>query len=150
MRDGDANEDEDEKNDEINYERLEDLMGRNIPLIVCVKLELREGLKIAVLARFFSILAFYFTAKYVDQGLHRLMAATSKKAPVQLAARQDELMDLSRWVEYVVREESTTYVFGLELIKYQNVKKGNGANASYCHDMCWEKAGNETKDGSSD
>ena len=45
-----------------------DLIGRNIPLIECVKLESRKGLKIAVLARFFLIPAFYFTAKYADQG----------------------------------------------------------------------------------
>ncbi|GKA78795.1 protein FAR1-related sequence 5, partial [Tanacetum coccineum] len=52
-----------------------DLMGQNIPLIVCVKLESREGLKIAVLARFFPIPAFYFTAKYADQG--RMIFLTS-------------------------------------------------------------------------
>ncbi|PWA53934.1 Equilibrative nucleoside transporter [Artemisia annua] len=45
-----------------------DLIGRNVPLIECVKLESRRGLKIAVLARFFLIPAFYFTAKYADQG----------------------------------------------------------------------------------
>ncbi|PWA90075.1 Equilibrative nucleoside transporter [Artemisia annua] len=45
-----------------------DLIGRNIPLIEFVKLESRKGLKIAVLARFFLIPAFYFTAKYADQG----------------------------------------------------------------------------------
>nr|GEY90897.1 probable inactive receptor kinase At5g58300 [Tanacetum cinerariifolium] len=40
----------------------------------------------------------------------------------QSAAGQDEPVDLSRLVEYVVREEWTTDVYGLELIKYQNVK----------------------------
>ncbi|PWA86114.1 Equilibrative nucleoside transporter [Artemisia annua] len=45
-----------------------DLIGRYIPLIECVNLESRKGLKIAVLARFFLIPAFYFTAKYADQG----------------------------------------------------------------------------------
>ncbi|GKB68876.1 hypothetical protein Tco_0930288 [Tanacetum coccineum] len=51
------------------------------------------------------------------------MDIMSYRAPVQSAAGQDELIDLLRWVEYVVREEWTTYVFGLELIKYRNVKK---------------------------
>ncbi|CAH1423512.1 unnamed protein product [Lactuca virosa] len=45
-----------------------DLVGRYIPLIKCVKLESRKGLMIAVLARFLLIPAFYFTAKYADQG----------------------------------------------------------------------------------
>ncbi|GJT06833.1 equilibrative nucleotide transporter 3-like protein [Tanacetum coccineum] len=45
-----------------------DLIGRNIPLIECVKLESRKGLKIVVLARFFLIPTFYFFAKYADQG----------------------------------------------------------------------------------
>ncbi|CAI9280166.1 unnamed protein product [Lactuca saligna] len=45
-----------------------DLVGRYIPLIKCVKLESRKGLMIAVLGRFLLIPAFYFTAKYADQG----------------------------------------------------------------------------------
>ncbi|KAJ9560656.1 hypothetical protein OSB04_005816 [Centaurea solstitialis] len=45
-----------------------DLVGRYVPLIECVKLESRAGLMIAVVARFFLIPAFYFTAKYADQG----------------------------------------------------------------------------------
>ncbi|KAL7604187.1 hypothetical protein Lser_V15G17022 [Lactuca serriola] len=45
-----------------------DLVGRYIPLIKCMKLESRKGLMIAVLARYLLIPAFYFTAKYADQG----------------------------------------------------------------------------------
>ncbi|EEF44522.1 nucleoside transporter, putative [Ricinus communis] len=45
-----------------------DLIGRNIPLIKSLKLESRKGLMIAVLSRFLLIPAFYFTAKYADQG----------------------------------------------------------------------------------
>ncbi|KAJ9560657.1 hypothetical protein OSB04_005817 [Centaurea solstitialis] len=45
-----------------------DLVGRCVPLIECVKLESRAVLMIMVVARFFLIPAFYFTAKYADQG----------------------------------------------------------------------------------
>lgn len=45
-----------------------DLIARYIPLIKCVKLESRKGLMIAILSRFLLIPAFYFTAKYGDQG----------------------------------------------------------------------------------
>ncbi|KAL6975747.1 Epsin-3, clathrin recruitment and traffic between the Golgi and endosome [Sarracenia purpurea var. burkii] len=45
-----------------------DLIGRYIPLIKCVKLESRGGIAIAVLSRFLLVPAFYFTAKYGDQG----------------------------------------------------------------------------------
>ncbi|KAG6594637.1 Equilibrative nucleotide transporter 3 [Cucurbita argyrosperma subsp. argyrosperma] len=45
-----------------------DLIGRYIPLINCLKLESRKGLFIAILCRFLLIPAFYFTAKYGDQG----------------------------------------------------------------------------------
>ncbi|KAJ1434811.1 Equilibrative nucleoside transporter [Sesbania bispinosa] len=45
-----------------------DLTSRYIPLIKCLKLESRKGLLIAVLSRFLLIPAFYFTAKYGDQG----------------------------------------------------------------------------------
>ncbi|KAK7412258.1 hypothetical protein VNO78_03709 [Psophocarpus tetragonolobus] len=47
---------------------LLDLISRYIPLIRCLKLESRKGLLIAVLSRFLLIPAFYFTAKYGDQG----------------------------------------------------------------------------------
>lgn len=45
-----------------------DLIGRYIPLIKCMKLESRKVLTIAILSRFLLVPAFYFTAKYGDQG----------------------------------------------------------------------------------
>ncbi|KAL2475448.1 Equilibrative nucleotide transporter 3 [Abeliophyllum distichum] len=45
-----------------------DLIGRYTPLIKSIKLESRKGLLIASLSRFLFIPAFYFTAKYGDQG----------------------------------------------------------------------------------
>lgn len=45
-----------------------DLVGRYTPLINCLKLESRKGLMIAIVARFLFVPAFYFTAKYGDQG----------------------------------------------------------------------------------
>ncbi|KAJ0264941.1 hypothetical protein HA466_0013240 [Hirschfeldia incana] len=44
------------------------LVGRYTPLVECLKIENRKGLTIATLSRFFLIPAFYFTAKYGDQG----------------------------------------------------------------------------------
>ncbi|KAI9177290.1 hypothetical protein LWI28_013291 [Acer negundo] len=45
-----------------------DLIGRYIPLVKFLKLESRKGLMVAVLSRFLLIPAFYFTAKYGEQG----------------------------------------------------------------------------------
>ncbi|KAJ0081398.1 hypothetical protein Patl1_10913 [Pistacia atlantica] len=45
-----------------------DLISRYVPLVECLKLESRKGLMIAILARFLLVPAFYFTAKYADQG----------------------------------------------------------------------------------
>ncbi|XP_033135546.1 equilibrative nucleotide transporter 3 [Brassica rapa] len=45
-----------------------DLIGRYTPLVKWLKLENRKGLTVAVLSRYFLIPAFYFTAKYADQG----------------------------------------------------------------------------------
>ncbi|XP_075478498.1 equilibrative nucleotide transporter 3-like [Primulina tabacum] len=45
-----------------------DLIGRYVPLIERIKLKSRKGLVMAVVARFLLIPAFYFTAKYGDQG----------------------------------------------------------------------------------
>lgn len=45
-----------------------DLISRYIPLVECIKLESRKGLMCATLARFLLVPAFYFTAKYSDQG----------------------------------------------------------------------------------
>ncbi|KAJ8427874.1 hypothetical protein Cgig2_008702 [Carnegiea gigantea] len=47
---------------------VRDLVGRYTPLITFTRVESRVGLLIAVLARFLFIPAFYFTAKYADQG----------------------------------------------------------------------------------
>ncbi|GAB4831084.1 hypothetical protein Ancab_005094 [Ancistrocladus abbreviatus] len=45
-----------------------DLISRYTPLIDFLRLESPKGLMIAILARFLFIPAFYFTAKYADQG----------------------------------------------------------------------------------
>lgn len=45
-----------------------DFIGRYIPLVEWLKMESRKGLLIAILSRFLLIPAFYFTAKYGDQG----------------------------------------------------------------------------------
>lgn len=45
-----------------------DLIGRYVPLIEHIKLKSRKGLLIAVVSRFLLIPAFYYTAKYGDQG----------------------------------------------------------------------------------
>ncbi|KAJ7948236.1 Equilibrative nucleotide transporter 3 [Quillaja saponaria] len=47
---------------------VSDLIGRYIPLVKCLKLESRKCLMIMILARFLLVPAFYFTAKYGDQG----------------------------------------------------------------------------------
>lgn len=45
-----------------------DLIGRYVPCFDFLKLESRKGLMIVILARFLLVPAFYFTAKYGDQG----------------------------------------------------------------------------------
>nr|GEV27549.1 equilibrative nucleotide transporter 3-like [Tanacetum cinerariifolium] len=45
-----------------------DLIGRYTPLIQCTNIESRKWLMIAIISRFLFIPAFYFTAKYGDQG----------------------------------------------------------------------------------
>lgn len=45
-----------------------DFIARYIPLVPWLKLESRKGLMIATLSRFLLVPAFYFTAKYGDQG----------------------------------------------------------------------------------
>ncbi|KAK7313846.1 hypothetical protein VNO77_39048 [Canavalia gladiata] len=52
----------------ISIHNIFDLISTYIPLIKCLKLESRKGLLIATLSRFLLIPAFYFTAKYGDQG----------------------------------------------------------------------------------
>ncbi|XP_026433812.1 equilibrative nucleotide transporter 3-like [Papaver somniferum] len=44
-----------------------DLLGRYIPIVESLKLELRKGLMIAIVSRFALVPAFYFTAKYGEQ-----------------------------------------------------------------------------------
>lgn len=45
-----------------------DLIGRYIPLLEFLKLESRKMITVAILCRFLLVPAFYFTAKYGDQG----------------------------------------------------------------------------------
>ncbi|KAI3440691.1 uncharacterized protein J3R85_003129 [Psidium guajava] len=45
-----------------------DLIGRYIPLVKFLKMESRKWLTTAILSRFLLVPAFYFTAKYGDQG----------------------------------------------------------------------------------
>lgn len=45
-----------------------DLIGRYIPLLKFLKLESRKMITVAILCRFLLVPAFYFTAKYGDQG----------------------------------------------------------------------------------
>lgn len=45
-----------------------DLAGRYAPLVKWLKVEDRKGLTVAVLSRYLLVPAFYFTAKYGDQG----------------------------------------------------------------------------------
>ncbi|PQQ06791.1 equilibrative nucleotide transporter 3 [Prunus yedoensis var. nudiflora] len=47
---------------------VNDLIGRYIPLVKFLKLENRRGLMVVILSRFLLVPAFYFTAKYGDQG----------------------------------------------------------------------------------
>jgi len=49
-----------------------DLVGRYTPLIKFTRLTFRKGLMLAIISHFLFILAFYFTAKYGDQG-HMIM-----------------------------------------------------------------------------
>lgn len=47
---------------------VSDLIGRYIPLLKCLKLESRKLITVTILSRFLLVPAFYFTAKYGDQG----------------------------------------------------------------------------------
>ncbi|EEF33698.1 probable inactive receptor kinase At5g58300 [Ricinus communis] len=51
-----------------------------------------------------------------------LLEMLTGKAPVQ-STGQDDVVDLPRWVQSVVREEWTAEVFDLELLKYQNIEE---------------------------
>ncbi|XP_061368652.1 equilibrative nucleotide transporter 3-like isoform X3 [Gastrolobium bilobum] len=52
----------------ITMYNVMDLTSSYIPLIKCLKLESRKGLLIAALSRLLLVPAFYFTAKYGEQG----------------------------------------------------------------------------------
>ncbi|KAL5701926.1 Epsin-3 [Ranunculus cassubicifolius] len=52
-----------------------DLVGRYISVINSLKLESQKGLMIAIISRFLLIPAFYFTAKYGDQGYMIMLTA---------------------------------------------------------------------------
>ncbi|PON95097.1 Mitogen-activated protein kinase kinase kinase [Trema orientale] len=51
-----------------------------------------------------------------------LLEMLTGKAPVQSPGRED-VVDLPRWVQSVVREEWTAEVFDVELMKYQNIEE---------------------------
>ncbi|XP_050213572.1 probable inactive receptor kinase At5g58300 isoform X2 [Mercurialis annua] len=51
-----------------------------------------------------------------------LLEMLTGKAPVQMTG-QDDVVDLPRWVQSVVREEWTAEVFDIELMRYQNIEE---------------------------
>ncbi|KAK6118179.1 hypothetical protein DH2020_048080 [Rehmannia glutinosa] len=51
-----------------------------------------------------------------------LLELLTGKAPIQ-SGGQDEVLDLPRWVQSVVKEEWTAEVFDADLIKYQNIEE---------------------------
>lgn len=51
-----------------------------------------------------------------------LLEMLTGKAPLQ-SPRHDDMVDLPRWVQSVVREEWTAEVFDVELMKYQNIEE---------------------------
>ncbi|KAM7275753.1 hypothetical protein ACFE04_017619 [Oxalis oulophora] len=51
-----------------------------------------------------------------------LLEMLTGKAPLQQTGR-DEVVDLPRWVKSVVREEWTSEVFDVELMRYQNIEE---------------------------
>ncbi|RYR22093.1 hypothetical protein Ahy_B03g067385 isoform F [Arachis hypogaea] len=52
-----------------------DLIGRYIPLVKCIKMESRKLLTTTIVSRILLIPAFYFTAKYGDQGWMMLLTS---------------------------------------------------------------------------
>ncbi|XP_052622069.1 probable inactive receptor kinase At5g58300 [Lactuca sativa] len=52
-----------------------------------------------------------------------LLEILTGKAPVQAAVGPEEVVDLPRWVQSVVREEWTAEVFDVELMKYANIEE---------------------------
>lgn len=51
-----------------------------------------------------------------------LLEMLTGKQPIQSPAR-DDMVDLPRWVQSVVREEWTAEVFDMELMRYQNIEE---------------------------
>lgn len=51
-----------------------------------------------------------------------LLEMLTGKAPLQSPGRED-MVDLPRWVQSVVREEWTAEVFDVELMRYQNIEE---------------------------
>ncbi|XP_022944031.1 probable inactive receptor kinase At5g58300 [Cucurbita moschata] len=51
-----------------------------------------------------------------------LLEMLTGKAPLQ-SPRRDDMVDLPRWVQSVVREEWTAEVFDVELMRYQNIEE---------------------------
>lgn len=51
-----------------------------------------------------------------------LLEMLTGKAPVQSPGR-DDVVDLPRWVQSVVREEWTAEVFDVELMRFQNIEE---------------------------
>lgn len=51
-----------------------------------------------------------------------LLEMLTGKQPVQSPGR-DDIVDLPRWVQSVVREEWTAEVFDVELMRYQNIEE---------------------------
>ncbi|KAH7654099.1 Non-specific serine/threonine protein kinase protein [Dioscorea alata] len=51
-----------------------------------------------------------------------LLEMLTGKSPLQ-SARQDEILDLPRWVQSVVREEWTSEVFDAELMRFPNIEE---------------------------
>uniref|UniRef100_A0A0C9S1N6 TSA: Wollemia nobilis Ref_Wollemi_Transcript_25072_1671 transcribed RNA sequence n=1 Tax=Wollemia nobilis TaxID=56998 RepID=A0A0C9S1N6_9CONI len=52
-----------------------------------------------------------------------LLELLTGKAPIQGSVVNEEVIDLPRWVQSVVREEWTAEVFDVELMRYQNIEE---------------------------
>ncbi|KAK2968842.1 hypothetical protein RJ640_001160 [Escallonia rubra] len=52
-----------------------------------------------------------------------LLEMLTGKQPIQSPGRGDDMVDLPRWVQSVVREEWTAEVFDVELMRFQNIEE---------------------------
>lgn len=52
-----------------------------------------------------------------------LLEMLTGKTPVQYSGHDDDIVDLPKWVQSVVREEWTAEVFDLELMRYPNIEE---------------------------